>query len=142
MSYPFVVQGDVISAVIDILTNQTPELAAMAGDTPRVSGDLRGYDSPMRWIAVHTYGGNTRYPKINKPRVDFEILAERGSVAREMGRIIEASMFRAMGYRSTTTGVSMSDVKTEMGLNEIPDKLSDSPRYVLSLRLTITPCSE
>lgn len=137
MSYPFILQGDAESACVDILINHTPELAAYPGATPRVSTDMRGYVSPARWISVIQYGASDAWPKVDKPRIDFEVITEDSRSAYDFCRIIQASMVRAIGYRGN--GLFLSDVTVEMGINRIPDKLTENPRYILSLRLTITP---
>lgn len=136
--YPYILHGDAEAAMVDILMNHTPELAAYAGDTPFISTDLIGFTELSRWVMVTMEGGSAQWPIATEPRIDFEFYAERRSVALDIGQICVASIFRASG-NYTGNGLFLEDVQTEMGLTRVPDKETSTPRYLYSLRLTILP---
>lgn len=128
--------GDAEAAVVDILLNETPELDFPG--KPTIQTNLIGYTAGARWIEVSQQGTLRRWPKIDRPRVDVEVFAERRSVAKDIAEIALASIIRQMGtYRGF--GLFISDVKVEQGITRIPDKFQESTRYLFSLRLTCTP---
>lgn len=140
MTWEFIRQGDAEAAIVDILDNYTPELIPF--DTPSkplsIKTTLVGYQMGDRWIEVSLEGGADNWPKIWKPRIDFEVHAETRTVAHDMAQVAKASIQRAMGFYSGK-GINLCDAKTEQGLTRVPDKLGETPRYIFSLRLTVTP---
>lgn len=133
---PMVIHGDVEALVRDVIANLTPELVPYSVDG--ISTDLRGYSSGMRWIMITAEGGfTTPYNIINKPRIDVEVRAERRDVAHDMAQICHGTIFRAVPY--TAFGATLSDVRTELGLVNVPDKEEEqSYRYLFSLRIVCT----
>lgn len=138
MTNPMIIHGDVEALIIDILRNFTPELDEW--NLTNISTDLRGYnsDSEMRWIMLTAEGGATsQWNVISKPRIDFEVRAELRSVAHDIAQIVFGSIFRAVPH--TAAGATMTSVKTELGLVNVPDKEEEaSYRYIFSLRLSCT----
>lgn len=133
----YIDHGDAEAAVIDILVNLTPELNFFSG-RPDISTNMLGYNVGDRRIVVSQEGEFENWPVINKPRIDFEVYAERRSVARDIAEICKASVKYQMGrYRGN--GLFLSDVKVEQGLTRVPDKYQESVRYVFALRLTTRP---
>lgn len=133
---PFVRHGDPVAAVIDILTNQTPELAGYK--VVNIAGDMTGWVSPQRWIQVSREGGLKVWPKISKPRIDIDVYAETSNACADILDICEASIFRAQ-YVYRGYGVRLHLVQEEVGPVEAYDKNQETPRYFMSLRLTTTP---
>lgn len=132
----FIVFGDAEAAVVDILINETPELDFPG--KPQIQTNLIGYSAGARWIEVTQQGSIHRWPKIDMPRIDVMVYAERRSVAKDIAEICMASLIRQMGtYRGF--GLFLSDAKVEQGITRIPDKYQESDRYLFSLRLTCTP---
>lgn len=138
MTAPFVLHGDPAGAVVDILTNLTPELAPYA--VVNVATDLKGWQEPQRWVEISLKGGFRRsHEKISVPRIDIAVYGESSSVCSDVINICAASLFRARhaGYRGM--GVRLIDVKEETGPFEAHDKHSECPRFVASYRLAVTP---
>lgn len=132
----FIRRGDPASGVVDILTNHTPELTEY--NVAGIATDLKGWVSPARWVEVTLAGGMKTWPKISRPRIDIDVYAEMDYICNDILDICEASVFRARGlYRGY--GVFLSDVKEEVGAFEAYDKHQETPRYIVSLRLTVTP---
>lgn len=139
MAWEYIVHGDVEAAVVDILQNDTPELPHFPPNPPlNISTNLIDYDPEERWIVVIQQGSLRRWPKIDRPRVDVEVLAERRSVAHDISSIALASIERAKG-NYTGFGLILTDVTLEQGITNIPDKLQETSRYVFSVRLTAVP---
>lgn len=133
MADPFNQHGDAEAAIVHVLKNLTPELA---GKSITVRPDLIGYQSGSRWIMVSQEGSSkAQWNVINKPRIDIEVRAEKRSVAKDMAEIAEASIFRSIG--TSAVGVTISQVKEEMGITRVPDKeVTAVSRYIFSVRLT------
>lgn len=134
--YEYVVQGDAEAAVIDILTNDTPELPSVP--ELKVRANMRGYIDGERRIVVIQQGSLLRWPKISRPRVDVECYAERRTVAKELAEISVASLFRSMGGYDGF-GLKLIHCHMEQGPTRIPDKLQQADRYIFSVRLTVIP---
>jgi hypothetical protein len=131
----FVMGGDTEAAVVDILLNLTPELA-YANAT--ISTNLLDYMVGDRWVFVTQEGSFESFQHLDHPRIDFEVYAERRSVAFDMAKICLASVkYQAGRYRGN--GIFISDCKVEQGLTRVPDKLQEAPRYIFSVRLTCVP---
>jgi hypothetical protein len=133
----YIEHGDAEAAIVDILVNLTPELNFVSG-TPTISTNLVGYTVGDRWVCVIQEGSFEEWPIIDRPRIDFEVYAERRSVARDIAAICLASVKYQMGrYRGF--GLFLSDARVEQGLTRVPDKLQESVRYVFAVRLTTRP---
>jgi len=134
--WPLVLEGDPESACVDILRNYTPELEPY--DLNRITTSLVGYERGMRWVVVTREGGSKSWPKISRPRIDLNVLAESRDIACDVINLCEASIIRAAGsYRGF--GVTLCAAGEEVGPFRVPDKYSESPQYVVSLRLHTTP---
>lgn len=126
------VHGDVEALVVDILKNQTPELAT-AGF--RISTDLKGYSSGLRWVWVSQEGSSKAlWNVINKPRIDVDVRGDRRSIVKDAAEILESSLFRSVGVSGF--GVTITSVKEETGITKVPDKEEEGTfRYLFSVRL-------
>lgn len=136
--FPIVVQGDTEAACIAILGTAT-EITGFAGGAPRISGDMVGYQMGVRWIKVSREGGAKVWPRIDRPRIDFNVLAETRTAAHDIAQVAEAVMIRAMGQAFPQYGLFLSDVREETGPVRVDDPKTGSPRYVFALRLTVVP---
>lgn len=136
--YPLVVQGDAEGALVDILMN-APELTGFAGGAPTISTTLDEYQIGDRWITVSAEGGSGKFPKIAKPRVDFNVFAERRVPAHDMAQLALGILFREMGQPMGDFGVRMHRIVVETGLVRADDKLTDAARYVFALRIHLVP---
>ncbi len=132
----FIRFGDPVAGIIDILTNQTPELAPYSVDN--IAGDLVGWTVDKKWIQVSREGGLRVWPKISKPRIDIDVYAPNSNLCADILDICEASIFRAQ-YQYRGYGIRLHKVIEEVGPVEAYDKQEESPRYFMSLRLTTTP---
>jgi hypothetical protein len=130
--WEFIPDGDAEAAIVDILTNLTPELSA---SRVTVSTNLVGYSPELRWIEVVQTGGVHHWPIIYRPRIDIDVYAERRSVALDISNICVASVKRAMGSYDNF-GFRLTDCRIESGPMRVPDPLQEVTRYVTSLRLT------
>lgn len=132
MSHPMIIHGDVMALMRDIIVNHTPELDLY--DPFHVSSDLRGYNEGLRWIMITLEGGfTTPYNILNKPRIDIEVRADSRSTAHDMAQICHSTLFRAVPHRAY--GATLSDVRTELGLVNVPDKEEvASYRYLFAIR--------
>lgn len=133
--WEFIVPGDAEAAVVDILKNETPELAGL-GIT--FSTTMVGYVTGSRWVVVSQEGSAPRWPKIDRPRIDIEVFAASRSDARDIAALCQASVLRAMGNYSGK-GVTITDAKVELGLTRVPDRLEEVARYIFAVRLTTVP---
>lgn len=134
----FIRHGDPVAAIIDILTNQTPELAPYSIDN--IAKDLVGWTANKTWIQVSREGGLRVWPKISKPRIDIDVYAPNPNNCADILDIAEASIFRAQ-YIYRGYGIRLHKVIEEVGPIEAYDKQEETPRYFCSLRLTTTPDS-
>ncbi len=135
----FIVHGDAEAAVVDILSNDTPELPHYPPNPSlTISTNLVGFTPNDRWILIEQEGASEKWPKISRPRIDIDVFADRRSVAKDIIEICLASLKRAMGDYSGF-GLFISDVKIEMGPTRVPDNLQEVARYVAAVRLTIVP---
>ncbi len=130
-----IIHGDAEALIVDVLENLTPELQLYS---PTISTDLRNYQAGMRWVMVTAEGGNhAQWNVINKPRIDVEVRAERRDVAHQIAQICFGSIYRSVPY--SAYGATLSQVKTELGLVNVPDKEEEeSYRYLFSLRIVCT----
>lgn len=130
-------QGDSEAGVVEIL--QTNTALTTAFPTLRVTTDLVGYSAGMHWVEVARKGGNSSpWQKVDKPRIDFYIYADTRANAHDIGQLVLKAMFEAQ-TNYVGKGIRLQVVKVESGLTRVPDKFNDAARFVLSLRLTVTP---
>lgn len=134
--WDYVEGGDAEAAVIDIILS-TPEFAAAYPDAI-VSSDMIGYTSEQRRVVVSQEGAFESFLHIEHPRIDFEVYAERRAVAFDMAKICLASVKYQAG-RYVGNGIRLTDCRVEQGLTKVPDKYSESDRYIFSVRLTCVP---
>lgn len=136
--WPWVLQGDIEAALIEILLD-APEISGFPGGAPNVSTTLDGFDSGMRWIVVSSEGGSHKFPKIMRARMDFNVFGETRAVAYDIAQICLAVLFREMGQPSPNHGLRIHRHRVETGLVRADDKLNDAPRYLFSLRSHFVP---
>jgi hypothetical protein len=127
--------GDIEALIIDVLAND-PDIA---GYSPTVTSDMVGFQQNARWIEVIRQGGNvtTSSGVIDKPRVDINVFAESRTVAHDIAQLTQRALLLARG--TSGFGCKITDVKIETGIYRSPDKFSDTPRFILALRLTVVP---
>jgi hypothetical protein len=134
--WEWIEHGDPEAAMVDILLNLTPELGAFG--PPTISTNLIGYTYGSRWISISLEGAMERWPAINRPRIDVEVLAERRSVAHDISSICLASVKYQMGrYRGN--GLFLSDAILEQGFTRVPDRYEEESRYSFAFRFTTRP---
>lgn len=137
--WEYIVHGDAEAAIRDILANLTPELPTGGANPPlNITTNLINYDPNERWIEITQEGSTEGFVKIDHPRIDVAVLAERRSVAQSIASIALASIKRWKG-NYTGFGLRITDVVLEMGLTRVPDKLQETSRYIFSVRLTVVP---
>lgn len=137
--WEYLVHGDSEAAIVDILKNDTPELPHNPPHpTLHITTNMVSYNPLERWVIISQEGSIRGWPKIDRPRIDVQVLAERRSVAHEIASIALASIERAKGSYFGF-GLTITDVKLEQGLTRVPDKLEETSRYIFSVRLTTVP---
>lgn len=130
-------QGDSEAGVVEILQNDLDLNTAFPN--LNVATDLVGYSAGRHWVEVARKGGNSSpWQKVDKPRIDFYIYGDTRANAHDIGQLVLKAMFEAQG-NYVGKGIRLQVVKVESGLTRVPDKFNDASRYVLALRLTVTP---
>ena len=136
--WEYIKHGDTEAAVINILRNDT-HIINFPDGAPTVSADYVGYTMGDRWIMVSREGGSKTWPSIDRPRIDFQVLAERRAVALELAQVAEAVVFQQVGQAFPTYGVFIASVVEETAPFRAPDRETGSTRYVFALRFTCKP---
>lgn len=140
--FPFILQGDAVSAVIDIIKNNTPELNPY---TFTISSGLKGYTKGDLWILVQLAGGSYKFLHTKRTRVDITVYAEVGpdstGRANDVASIIQASLFAWQGGY-TGHGVYFHSLQIETDIFEAYDKDEDPCRFVQSLRFLLLPANQ
>lgn len=130
-------QGDVEAACVDILDSNIPLATLFPG--LKISTDLVGYQEGDQYIMIARKGGNSSpWQKVDKPRLDFNVYGDTRANAIDIAQLALKAMFEAQ-TNYVGKGVKLQTVKVESGLSRIPDRLNESFRYVMALRLTVTP---
>lgn len=136
----YILHGDAEAAVVDIIKNNTPELAGYAPFT--VSTDMVGYVKGALWIEVALNGGSYKFLRDKRSRIDITVYAPSGAdgrgIAYDISAIIQASLF-AWQNSYTGHGVFFQACQMETDLFRANDKEEDPVRYVQSLRLLLLP---
>lgn len=133
--WPVIIHGDPVGAVIDILRN-ADDVTDLVPDT-NISSDLKGYQAQSPWIEVVSGGGWRARLKIYKPRVDVYCYHPIRSRCWDIAQAAESTLIASIGYAGK--GLFLSDIRSESGITEIPDRLQESNRQYFALRLTVTP---
>lgn len=137
VNWSIALHGDSEAACIDILKNYAPLMSAFPD--VKISADLRGYTAGSRWIYVTRKGGNSNpWMAVDKPRIDFNVYAATRADAHDIAQLVLHGMLMAQANYSGK-GIRLQFVRVETGISRAPDPDNDSDRYVLSLRLTVTP---
>lgn len=147
-NYPYIQHGDGEAAVVDILTNYTPELTAYCTTNsvtlPVVATNLIGYQKGTLWVLVELEGGSYKFLHQKRSRIDITVYGPDGKDARgiayDVSAIIQASLFAwQTGYKGH--GVNYQTVQIETDIFRGNDKEDDPVRYIQSLRLLLLPWS-
>lgn len=137
VDWSIALHGDSEAACQDILKNFTQLTTAFPA--VNIKCDLRGYTAGMQWIYITRKGGNnTPFMKVDKPRIDFNVYAATRADAHDIAQLVLKGMLLAQA-NYVGKGIRLQFVRVETGISRAPDKDNDSDRYVLSLRLTVTP---
>lgn len=103
----------------------------------RVSGDLKGFVAPARWITVQETGGSEDNPKrVNAPRVDINVYAESRTEAKTIARNCVAAM-KSMKNTVFDDAVIIL-VETSPPAN-LTDSVNAQPRYAFDATIHIRP---
>lgn len=137
MANETIIHGDVEAAVVSLLSSDT--LVTNLVPTTNISTSLVGYSAGAKWIEVSLEGGSYIFPKFYRPRIDIYVYASTRSQAIAICHAINAVLFKKMGDPTVYNGVRIANVKSELMPTRVPDKQTESPRYVMSYRLTVTP---
>lgn len=131
--FEYLVSGSAEGAVVDILTNYTPELYGSC----IISTNMLGFVPLQRRIVVSQEGSVRVWPKIDRPRIDIDVYGERRTPTEMIADIVLATLRRAVGYAGM--GLKITDMEVEVGKTRVPDPLQETPRYFMSARLTTVP---
>lgn len=137
VNWSIALHGDSEAACIDILKNYSPLMTAFPN--VNISANLRDYTNGDQWVFVTRKGGNSSpWMKVDKPRIDFNVYAASRADAHDIAQLVLHGMLMAQAnYKGK--GIRLQFVRVETGISRSPDPNNDSDRYVLSLRLTVTP---
>lgn len=86
---------------------------------------------PARYVHVRRSGGVQSAPTIEQPRVDIECWAAKWEDAADIARFMKALVYT---MQNRTPVRQVSDF---LGLTPIRDPLSDQPRYLFTVELTM-----
>lgn len=139
--FPLVIHGDIEAACVDILRSHTL-IVNFAGGAPEVKTDLVGYVEHSRRIVVSAEGSSQygNLQKIKMPRVDIDCYGENRETAHDLAQLAEAILLQVRGGKAYSgNGLTITDVREEMGPIRVPDKESDVMRYYFALRFEIIP---
>jgi hypothetical protein len=129
--------GDSEAACVDILKLYAPLTTGFPAVT--IATSLRGYTKDKQWVFIARKGGNSNpWMAVDKPRIDFNIYAATRADAHDIAQLVLTGMLSAQ-TNYVGKGVRLQYVRVETGISRAPDLDNDSDRYVLSLRLTVTP---
>lgn len=134
-AYPYILHGDVGSAIIALLQDD-PTIAAL-DPAPVITKNLIDFDEFDRWIMVTPEGGFDSFAK-EEPRVDIDCYGQDINDALDLARFSKAAIYASQGLK-LADGVFLLRVRTDIGLTQLQDKETDTPRYFMSLRLDIAP---
>lgn len=132
-----IVHGDVEAAIVSVLSADT--LVTSLVPTTNISTSLVGYTAGLKWVEVSLEGGSFVFPKFYRPRIDIYVYAPTRSQAIGICHAVTAVLFKRRGEPTVINGLRIVDVRTELAPTRVPDKETESPRYVMSYRLTVTP---
>lgn len=132
-----ILHGDTEAAVIQLLSSET--IVTILVPSTNISASLIGYSSGSRWIEISLEGGTYTFPKFYRPRIDIYVYASNRSDAIDICNAITGSLTKQMGEPTVRQGTRIIDVKVENGWARVPDKETDSPRYIGGFRLTVAP---
>lgn len=136
-SNELLVHGDTEAAVVAILSAASALTALVP--SANISTDLVGYQSGSSWIEVSLEGGTYVYPKFYRPRLDLYVYAPTRTEAIDICHMASAVLYKAAGLSTVYFGTKILDVSTELGPTRVPDRETETPRYVMSFRLTVSP---
>lgn len=103
----------------------------------RVSGDLKGFNAPMRWITVQETGGSRENPvRVAAPRVDINVYAENRVVAKSIALAACGAMLSMKNKVFNDAVIVRVEVSTPANLT---DPVNSNPRYVFDATIHIRP---
>lgn len=130
----YAIMPDETKHVIGYLNNH--ELLSPFGSYT-VSGDLKGFVAPMRWITVQETGGSDENPvRVSAPRVDINIYAEARPVAKRMALAAIAAMKSMKNMVFDDAVIIRVETSTPANLT---DPVNSQPRYVFDATIHIRP---
>lgn len=103
----------------------------------RVSGDLKGFVAPARWITVQETGGSEENPvRVAAPRVDINVYAESRYVAKQIARAASAALKSMRNMVFDDAVIIRVETSTPANLT---DPVNSQPRYVFDATIHIRP---
>jgi hypothetical protein len=132
---PYSAYGSVTDPVVDMLNTDSRVMAL--GAEP-VTTDLVGYDPTKKYILVTRQGGSYAWPKQAHPRIDITTVAPIRGDAEDMIEVCVAVMLQRQDDY-TGHGCRFSQVKVETAPFQADDKLENTCRYIVALRILVTP---
>lgn len=134
MDYLYPIMPDETKHAIEYL-NGHEYLSSFAPYT--VSGDLKGFVAPARWITVQETGGSDANPvRVAAPRIDINVYAETRPVAKRLALAAIAAM-KSM-KNSVFDDAVVIRVETSTPAN-LTDPVNAQPRYVFDATIHIRP---
>ena len=129
--YEFPEMPDVVKTAIDHLTSHV----SITSRDGIVAGDLKGYNSPARWITVQATGGSTpnKY-RVWEMRLDINAYAESRFMAHELCR---AALTALLSMKSlVTSDAVITDVEVGTLPSDLTDPINSDYRYVADVAVS------
>lgn len=89
---------------------------------------------PSPFVMIHRVGGPRRDIVTDNARLDVECWGDTAHAAHDLAQLIRALIFDMVG---TVSGVPVYKVNEVGGVANLPDPLSDHPRYVFSVEVAM-----
>ncbi len=137
---PIVLHGDTETACANYLRNHAL-MTTFTGGSPTISNDLVGWNKGDRWIVVSAEGAfnHSHLGKLERVRLDVDCYAEDRDVTHDLAQLAKAILLQARGGHVSGFGVTIIDVREEMGLLRLLDKETDAHRFYFALRVSVIP---
>jgi hypothetical protein len=104
------------------------------------STDLLGWHAPEPRIVITRVGGTpTLAIRIDRPRLDVDVYAPTKADAHDLAQAARVRLHELPTGDHRDLGAVVCNVVDELGLQWLPDPDTNTPRYVLTLAVTVRP---
>lgn len=129
--YEFPEMPDVLKVTIDYLSAHT----SMISRNATVAADLKGYNSPERWVTVQATGGSipNKY-RVWSPRLDINAYAESKYEAYSLCRAVITALLSMKNL--VTSEVVITDVEGGILPTDLTDPINSDYRFVADVTVS------